>query len=229
MTTHTITLPAVELFAIRQFTAKNDIRYYLNGVCIRKGCIDATNGHYLARIELAPEVMSDQASVYTAPDIRLTNDDLDRFFKILGTSAKKLDVSVVVTFEIESERWKGSLSANGVSVQFDTPVDHFPNFEPLFSQNELLSISPMEKQPQFNWDYLALFNKAARLLTKPKANAVITPSPDYQSAVVTFLDFPRFHGLVMPLRDRDEQNKALTDRLSARRQYRDNLAQFAVK
>lgn len=227
---HTITLNAAELFAIRQFTAKQDIRYYLNGVCIRNGCLDATNGHYLARVELSPESMPDQGSTYNAPAVRLSNDDLDRFFKTLGTSAKNLEKYVTVSFDIIGARWVGSISTNGASVSFEMPVDQFPTFEPLLNQNADLTVHPSETPPLLNWDYLALFNKAARILTgNKKINATIIPANEYESTVVLIPGYPRFHGLLMPLRDQGEQKQAINERLDQIRQYRETLAYFTKK
>ncbi|WP_067586510.1 hypothetical protein [Endozoicomonas ascidiicola] len=52
--THTLVIPAIYLFAVSHFQAKNDVRYYLNGVAIypKRKQIVATDGHTMCIVTL---------------------------------------------------------------------------------------------------------------------------------------------------------------------------------
>jgi len=183
---HEITIPLCYLQAIRLFAPKNDIRFYLNGVAILRGHVVATNGHYIGAIRH----MGDD----TLPQIIIIpGSAIDFYVKKAGRSSVK-DVSV---------QWgerKGVLTNGNASEYFEPIEGVFPQFERV-----LCSHAEASGNPQFQWHYVALFEKASEILgatRKQEFKAFVLPNGDEGCARVLLPDCPSFEGAIMPIRSK---------------------------
>ena len=116
--------------------AKNDVRYYLNGVMIRNGEIAATNGHMLLLIK--------SESIKSDGEYIIDNDTL----KMLLTAHKGIKgythIAVV-----------DSVAITGKSKISITPVDgKFPDV------NRVIPQEPSGEIANFNYEYLLACQKA---------------------------------------------------------------------
>ena len=124
------------LKAVSLAAAKNDVRYYLNGVMIRNGEIAATNGH-MALMVKSESIKSDGEYI-------IDNDTL----KMLLTTHKgiKGDTRIEVV---------DSVAITGKSKISITPVDgKFPDI------NRVIPQEPSGEIAHFNYEYLLACQKA---------------------------------------------------------------------
>ena len=186
MTTQTFTIPSVELKAMLQFAAKNDVRYYLNGlhfVPTNGGiAIQATDGHVLGILHVEqPEPM------YFRP-FTIERGDIERL---------KLSSKGVVEFEVtEQDTAKhpvkilhtgATLLAQPIDGKYPDVVRVVPatsNGEPAF----------------FNPELLTRFVKASKLLGLGSKIPISLHYNGQQCARVSMAGRPRFVGCVMPMR-----------------------------
>jgi len=179
-----LTVPMAYLRAIRLLTGKLDIRNYLNGVCITDGAIIGTNGHYLGVIETE--------HVAGAAEIIIPNEPLDAFFKLAG----RLPFDALITYDADTR--KGTLAAGSAVVQFTGEYGRYPAYK-----RAMLHHDRADGWLQFQWQYLALFEKVAVALgTKPSKQHKVTvlPSREMMSARVLIPEYPEFNGVCQPLR-----------------------------
>ena len=124
------------LKAVSLAAAKNDVRYYLNGVMVRNGEMAATNGHMLLLIK-SEKIKSDGEYI-------IDNDTL----KMIVTSHKgiKRDNRVEVV---------DGMTTTGSSKISITPVDgKFPDV------NRVIPQEPSGEIAHFNYEYLLACQKA---------------------------------------------------------------------
>lgn len=178
------TIPLAYLKAIRLFAAEKDVRYYVCGVLVTDGMIVATNGHYLAQIECK--------NLAGFPAMIIPNQALDFYFKKNGRGDPKY---VTISLSIGKGAYQpGMLSA--LHREEFKPVDGvFPDFKRIMPQH-----TEMGPAAQFNWSYLALFEKAAILLGASKNDPQVYVMPNgQQAAAKVFIEgCPGFTGVVMP-------------------------------
>jgi len=189
--THSVTFPLKWLAAIRLFAAKKDARYYLNGVAISRGGLVATNGHYLG-------VLRD-ARFDDLPELILPDIVVDTFLKVTKSYRAVLDVTLRWHRRHPDEPAQGTLMMGDVTQSFLSEVGQYPDWPRI--------LIPRPRRPdtalQFNWKYLALFEKAAAVLTN--GNSAVTyarfqPCGDTQCARITVPAVPEFEGTLMGLR-----------------------------
>lgn len=182
---HEITIPLCYLQAIRLFATKNDVRYYLNGVAILRGHVVATNGHYMGAIRHTGDDALHQ--------IIIPNEAIDFYVKKAGRSTVK-DVT------IQWDERKAVLTNGNASEYFEPIEGVFPQFERvLCSHTEALG------NPQFQWHYTAIFEKAAEILgatRKQEFKAFVLPNGDEGCARVLIPVCPSFEGALMPIRSK---------------------------
>ena len=124
------------LKAVMFSAAKNDVRYYLNGVMVRNGEMAATNGHMVLLIK--------SESIKSDGEYIIDNDTL----KMIVTSHK----GIKGDNRIEVIDGVVTTGKNKVHI---TPVDgHFPDV------NRVIPANTSGEVGQFDFDYLATLQKA---------------------------------------------------------------------
>ena len=172
-----------KLRAVRKMIAKQDVRYYLNGVCIGRGHLVATNGHYLIK---AADPGADLDGEIIVP-----NDALDvvikklkaREFKALG------EVELIQCGTLWEFRVGGMLLK-----QFTPIVAKFPDW-----QRVMPPAGGAEEMAQFNWSYLALFDDAHHELGARVGGVILHPRGT-SAALIEFPGYEDVTGVCMPMR-----------------------------
>lgn len=181
---HEITFPLRYLRAARLFAAKEDIRHYLKGVAISRGHIVGCNGFYVGAIRCG--------AADGVPEVILPNEAVDFYLKkIRGWPGED------VTVQWGADR-KGRITNHAVEERFDAIDGRFPQFESVLCRHTAPS-----GNPQFQWSFLTVFEKAAEALGVPKKDehkAYLLPNGDDATARVIIPGFPEFEGAVSPLR-----------------------------
>jgi len=173
--THEATFPLAWLAAIRLFAAEDDIRHYLKGVAISRGGLVATNGHYIALIR--DEVFDG------LPEIILPNAAVDDFLKaVKGWRDWVRQFPVTVRWQTGGSEISTSftLSAIDVSCTYTSQGGKYPDYSRVLIQRPRKPDTAM----QFNWAYLALYEKAAAILPKTDGELRRTV-PDYDQFTKT--------------------------------------------
>ncbi len=181
-----ITIPLRFLVAARLFSAKDATRPYLNGVAIDDETLVATNGHYCVTIDLGPDAAS-------MPTMIIPNDAIDFYAKRVGR--RGLDTALVT---IQHNKEQLSALTNG------TVIEQFAPLEGQYPPHQRIMVEHTEAQgnPQFQWSYLALFEKAAETMGTSKGatiKAVLIPNGRNAAARVVLPGYPEFNGVVMPI------------------------------
>jgi len=186
-----VIFPMNWLAAARLFAAKEDKRYYLNGVAISHGGLVATNGHYLG-------VFIDKR-FDALPEIIIPNADADLFLKTV--KLHKLAGIVTLRWYVDSAgRPQGTLTAGGATHAFTGEEGEYPYWPDYILRRPYRP----EDAIQFNWVHLTRFEKAAAALNapgEPGRNTLFQPCGRRQAARVTLPNTPEFEGVLMGLRD----------------------------
>jgi DNA polymerase sliding clamp subunit (PCNA homolog) len=186
----TIYIDATELKAVRVFAAKQDIRYYLNGVLVqataRETRIVATDGAMLGLFDREQENEDVVFEEFIVP-----NDVID---------ALKPDAKFPVRIVIENGQHRIQ--------QYDDraftfkPVDgHFPDYRRVIPEKA------SGEAAQFTGELLGKADKAQKLISKGQSAHIWPDGPD-GSAMFGLYGAGRFIGVIMP-RHFTEKNKAL--------------------
>jgi len=195
-TKHEVTVIAAWLFAARQFSAKKDLRSFLNGVAISRGHIVGTNGHVIGAIRYA--------RLDGLPELIIPNESIDFFQKaIKANKAAPRDTEITISWEHSEDRGACNCVMSSKGLQHDfRPLDGiYPDFTKVLLPNHTMPYG----NPQFNPDYLVTFKKAAELLY-PSADkydigsAHILCRGDNDGARVLTPGFPQFEGVIMPVK-----------------------------
>lgn len=188
-----LSIEAKYIAAVMTAAAKNDIRFYLNSLCLEIGQLEtrmiATDGHRL----LVASVRATQEELTELTTVILPRDMLDRI-KLKGNTLiqidyypGKLEHEVKVTYDGKTEIGR-------------TVTGQYPDWRRIVPESVTGEVA------QFNLNYMSDFAKAAAYLkgkTKlPYANVRITPN-GLGAAWVAFEKEPVF-GLVMPQRFNDK-------------------------
>ena len=189
------------LDAMLLIAAKNDIRYYLNGVYIEwnnvltraVGC----DGHRLAVKQHAVEDNQGAGSVIIPRDV------IERLPKRPKNDAI---VSITCTGVEDSKRW--AIVTGGVSINFTPYDDKYPDWRRVTH-----GIKTSGEAAGFNLDYLMSFEKAGVILGGGKLRAggsrVRVHHNGRDGAIVTLDGINGFAGVVMPLREQVGSTGAL--------------------
>ena len=181
------------LDAMLLIAAKNDIRYYLNGVYIEwnnvltraVGC----DGHRLA---VKQHFVEDNAG---AGSIIIPRDVIERLPKRPKNDAI---VSITCTGVEDSKKW--AIVAGGVTINFTPCEDRYPDWRRVTH-----GIKTSGEPAGFNLDYLMSFEKAGVIMGGGKLRAggsrVRVHHNGSQGAIVTLDGIDGFAGVVMPLKE----------------------------
>jgi DNA polymerase-3 subunit beta len=181
------TLKRKELKALARFASKQDIRFYLQGVCVtqdRRGTIiEATNGHMLGRLLVNVE------SHETPKRVIIKSSDID---KLKGTKKAADDW---LHFTVDG--MKIEVIANDGSMTLTALEGNFPDTDrvtPKVLKDE------DAKPANFNPEYLLAFMQAAEDLTGKKQ----VPRVFHQGSNAALVALPavdEFVGVIMPMRE----------------------------
>lgn len=174
------------LKAARCFSAKKDLRCYLEGVALKNGYLVGTTGSIIGAIRCS--------ALDNLTEIIIPNQALDFFFKkASGYRTPEASVSV----EWDGDR-KGTL-------RIGSDVEHFVGLDGVFP--DFLRIVPTHDTPrgfpQFDWDLMQPFQKAAAALgvsARAAVKALLIPNGEEGTARVVIPDHPDFIGGISPLR-----------------------------
>jgi len=180
------------LDAMLLIAAKNDIRYYLNGVYLEwdhertraVGC----DGHKLA---VHYQFFQDNQG---AGSIIIPRDVIERLPKRPKNDAI---VSITCTGLEDSKRW--AIVAGGVTINFTPYDDKYPDWRRVTH-----GIKTSGEAAGFNLDYLMSFEKAGTILGGGKlrvGSRVRVHHNGRDGAIVTLDGIEGFAGVVMPLKD----------------------------
>ena len=181
------TLKRKELKALSRFASKQDIRFYLMGVCVtqdhRGTILEATNGHMLGRLLVSMEPHE------TPQRVIIKSSDID---KLKGTKKTADD-------------WL-HFTVNGQEIQVIAPDSTMmlTALEGNFPDTDRVTPKVIKdedaKPANFNPEYLVAFMQAAEDLTGKKQ----TPRIFHQGknpALVALPAVDEFVGVLMPMRD----------------------------
>lgn len=186
-----IAIPLRYLLAVRLFAAKEAARPYLNGVAFTDQCLVATNGRYCAAIDLGPD-----AAGY--PEVIIPSDAIDFFAKKHGRRGMD-KASVMVSWEADG--LLQLVGRSGITEQSKPLEGQFPPFRRI-----MVVHTEAVGHPQFPWDQVALFEKAAETLGTSRANlhkTYLIPNGRRAAARIVLPNHPEFNGVLMPLEPRE--------------------------
>lgn len=182
-----ITMPAAHLSAVKLFASKQDVRYYLNGVCFEIGRYEsqlaATNGHVLAVLR----VESDQPSISEPLRVIIPLEGLAHV-------KKKGDVTVSVGSPADeySNAYPVTVEAGGVSWSGLAIDGSYPDWRRLVPR-ELSG-----EAAQYNPDYVIQFQTAGWLLHQLGRRAGVAIGHNGLNAAVVDVGIKNFFGIIMP-------------------------------
>lgn len=183
-------VPLVLLKSALVCAAKNDIRFYLNGVALDQGHIVATDGH---RMFYAPF-----ESIKDLPQIIIPREAIEFIAKKASGIGKKDPEKVNVKIHIDG--CKGTLNVLDCTESFTLIDGKFPEWKRIIPKP---AMQKYESQTlMFNWQYMADFQKIAKLLGCKYSGVELSPSSiNTQAAIIDFFH-PYFpcNGVLMPMR-----------------------------
>lgn len=193
-TAFSLAIPKLALLAVAKFAAKNDIRYYLNAVCIEVGEFEsrliATNGHIIGvyRIEDGADVPCTQSVIIPIGRVNAIEPP---------TGDGKFGASIELQVEEPSgaQRFARFID-NDTTTRFPLIDGKFPRYRELFQIGR-----PNNKPSAFQMQYLIACRDAGKILdgaNKSGCNFTISHNGDALS-LVRFADVGLVVGL-MPLR-----------------------------
>jgi len=184
-----IALSKSQIRAVLRFAAKNDIRYYLNGInveCHRTvAYLTATNGHFLGicRVERDSEDCGTGSFI-------LPREVLE---KIKPTGKWAADL---VTVTVDGDRFTIADAIAGTETRGAVVEGTFPDWR------RVIPDKVSGESAQYSAEYLALMAKAAGDLGyKGGGNGYTIGQNGQASAIVEFTTSPHFLAVIMPVRD----------------------------
>lgn len=175
------TIKANELAALLQIAAKNDVRYYLNGILLEaKGYAVATNGHMLLALKCGAEP--------GAVDVIMERDQVEQIIKM---TPKDREVTIKIDGEYLTAEWGGQRSS------YKALDGKFPEWRRIIPRT-----FEAETPGNFNPELLIAFTKVTKLLNSNRTSLIPTliQQGPQKSAVVVNLDYGNAIGIVMPVR-----------------------------
>jgi len=210
-----IDLPLAHLHAVSLFVANQDVRYYLNGVCIDQGHIVATNGHYMAAMPLGTKyddiqiIIPDESikaflKQFTPKQKRLlTSSEIEYATEtnaknkdaILAGTKNKIPYDLTATISFDTETKNGVITCKDKIVYFSAIDGRFPNFKTVIPKTD-----DTEYHGFYNWDYMTLFSKASKILGGGSFGAAWLKENGKDAAKVVIPHCEEFIGVIMPMR-----------------------------
>lgn len=187
----TITLPITDLRAIALFAANKDVRDYLNSVAIDNECLVATNGHYCASlpVHIPPDQLPTGVAIGEFQCI-IPVDAINSFLRGLSARDKKEGDVLILISDSDSRLIKGN------SAVLFTPIDaRYPHWQRIMATSDDPAPTPV-----FNWHHMALFQKAADILSGDK-HTQVSLIPHGTGIGKVFFPGQSFKGVVMPMRN----------------------------
>lgn len=185
-----IEIPMQVLDAATFCAAKNDVRFYLNGVAINKGHVVSTDGHraFACKIDGLDENIS----------LIIPTEAIKAFIKKVPSKNRKGHCVI----SIDHSTQQGKISNFPLQVhELFIPIDgKFPEWQRIFPKDV-----PSEYQghyPTFNWAYMTDFQKMHKALGGNGLQVLLYPTGVNSAAKVVFdsTPYPKAKGVIMPLR-----------------------------
>lgn len=194
-----ITVPARYINVLKLFAGKNDVRYYLNGICLTFGNVEsrlvASDGHRLGCFRLDEKVDIPKTCTFIIPNTVLDNVKAKIQINITIHDVGPADFEAPPRY---SPRKDISVNIDGLMTVKGLTVDGtYPDVSRIFSEKVSGEIA------QFNGDYLSDLNKAAKML-HPKqryARTFAIGHNGHKGAVVD-LGYDEFTCVLMPKSDK---------------------------
>jgi len=176
------TFPFAWLQGLRVLSAKNDVRYYLNGVAIQDGRLAATTGLYIGVMQ--------HPSLAGLPEIIIPNETIDVFAKMVK-AYKDPDVTLRWTANVHAAR--GELIVGDTRLPFVAIDGRYPPVSRVLMDDGI----QQNGYCQFDWTYMVLFAKAAAKLTgEPSPFVTLLQDADNHRARVRIPHAPYFDGVI---------------------------------
>jgi DNA polymerase-3 subunit beta len=192
--------------AISLFAAKNDVRYYLNGVHIERNpgggvLMVGTNGHYLSVIH-DPEGWIEEGR-----ESLIVGDISKALFSACANKRKNnlplkgLHIAEHFSIVSQCEDPEPFGGATVATIQTSIVDDVFPNWRRVAPEQK----GPVKRFPLLNGKYIALYAKASEILTDNKFGCALDlRTTEEEGKVVVRIPghyvSDLFFGLIMPLR-----------------------------
>lgn len=184
-----VQIPLTVLKAMRLLAPKKDIRSYLCGVALSEGHAVASNDHYLGAYK---------CDTLLDAEIIIPNGAIDAFTKKVGRT----------TIDMVTVRWQKK-PADGAGVAYGwltngIEEERFPVLDHRFIpfKRVLVQHTTPKGHPQFQWSYLALFEKVAETLGVPAKVATkvfVVPNGAINAARLFIYGHPEFQGAIKPV------------------------------
>lgn len=167
-------VPMQVLDAATYCVAKNDIRFYLIGIAINKGHVVATDGY---RAFACPVDGLNEEVEFIIP-----TDAVKAFIKKVPSKNRK--ANCVVSFDPQTKQGELSYRELNVRELFIAIDGRFPDWRRIFPRG----FDPEYKgaYPQFNWSYMADFQKMHKALGGSGQRAYLYPTSANDVALVMF-------------------------------------------
>ncbi|MGD9698465.1 hypothetical protein [Acinetobacter sp.] len=209
-----IEIPMQVLDAATFCAAKNDVRFYLNGVAIDKGHVVATDGcrafgFYLngVAIDKGHVVATDGCRAFACelenvgkdlPQIIIPTESVKFFLKKIPVKNRKGHCRLIFNAKTrEGELRFDALIAKESFVGHD---GRYPDWQRIFPRG--VESEYKGYYPTFNWSYMADFQKMHKALGGNGLQVLLYPTGANSAAKVVFdsTPYPKAKGVIMPLR-----------------------------
>jgi len=182
-----------QLKAMLNLAAKQDIRYYLNGVFVefnqQTTRLVATCGHKLGVLNHSSEDNQGAGSLIIPREV----------IENLPKANKAFDPELIITSEDKEGFWK--INAPGVQTIFGQIDGKFPDYR------RVCNFKTSGEAANFNYEYMVQFLKVQHALGGSKTCTVNLYQNGTSGALVTLAGVDNFAGVIMPMRT-DATNQA---------------------
>ena len=180
---------------------KTDVRYYLNTVKVAADHIAASNGHLLCHIKAGDSfnAIPDQLD-YQLDYVLIPLETVKDFIKKVGTKSED-QTCFIKTTDCDGLTFH-VLTGAGVQCLF-TPVDaKYPSFDKIINNiNDFKLGGPSPHiSYQFDWQYIALADKALSNYSNSKIGHSLYTLPIESSTQCGFFDFDNCIFVIMPMK-----------------------------
>ena len=182
MSNYQFEIPAAPLKAALLCTAHKDVRFYLQGVAIDKGHIVSTDGHRMFYCEVTN--LDDNL-----PSIIIPKESIEFLFK----NTRSLDLTkynVLVTHE--TKQCNLQILGTPHSQTFQLIDARYPDWKRTIPKTEATVFN--KKQICFNWDYMADYQKIAKIIGVKKELNPVTLTTVQEQPPMAFVDFINISG-----------------------------------
>ena len=185
---------------------KTDVRYYLNTVKVAVDHIAASNGHLLCHIKAGdsfnaiPEQLDNNGFQIPNAFILIPIETVKDFIKKVGTKSDE-QTCFIKTTDCDGLTFH-VLTGAGVQCLF-TPVDaKYPSFDKIINNiNDFKLGGPSPHiSHQFDWQYIALADKALSSYSESKIGHSLYTLPIESSTQCGFFDFENCIFVIMPMK-----------------------------